>query len=121
MTPRLGPGRRWGRERDAFEGRGRIEFENSQIHFGGPGLEVGGGRLQPCGLREARQTPTPARVPFPEPLLSLSPGAVCRVHLGCTYNQDATFHPPYSPLAATVPPHFTDKGTKVAEPPSSSL
>lgn len=43
MTPRLGPGRRWGREREVFEGGGRIEFENSQIHFGGPGLEVGGG------------------------------------------------------------------------------
>lgn len=80
MTPRLGPGRRWGREREVFEGGGRIEFENSQIHFGGPGLEVGGGGFSPV------DSGRPGRLPPQLECRSQNPCCHCPLErfVGCT-------------------------------------
>ena len=69
-----------------------------------------GGVFQPCGLREAKQTPPPARVPLPEPLLSSSPGVVRTMYLCRTYNQDATSILPIPHWLPLSPPTLQLRG-----------
>lgn len=57
----------------------------------------------------------------PSTLVVLPLGVAHRIYQGHIYGQDGTSHPPHSAVAATILPHYIDKETSVAEPPSCSL